>query len=116
MLASSLGTLVLADPTPWVTESLLSLCLATASSVNPESWWTAWSFSPWVVTPLGIFAFLFAGGVRTSMKEDDLIGRMAWFSAGILVLVVALTSPLCRSQLEWPRHSTSPGRQRGLRP
>ena len=80
---------------------LSRLLLAVAASplfahsgepLEPHDLWTAWRFDPGVVIPLVIAAILYIRGARTYRGVS--LQQIACFTAGYLVLVVALISPL----------------------
>lgn len=76
---------------PW-----LSLCLVTKPPLTPETVWSSWSFAPEIVVPLlallGWYIWRVAPQVETRRA-----GRAGAFTAGWLLLALALTSPLCRA-------------------
>jgi len=71
--------------------SLISLCLAGSAAAVPHGLWSAWSFAPQTVLPLAIAFVLYARKARSLPRW-----QVACFTAGWLVLVLALVSPLCR--------------------
>lgn len=77
-------------------ESLLSLCLSGSNVVDPDRLWENWSLAPEVVGPLVLLAAGYAFVVLPKAAAGESGLRTAFFSAGYLLLLVALISPLCR--------------------
>jgi cytochrome c oxidase assembly factor CtaG len=71
-------------------DPLLSLCLASRPGVTPANLWSAWSFAPQIVLPL------LAAGVLYRRARRPTPAQAGCFAAGMLLLAVALVSPLCR--------------------
>jgi len=71
-----------------------------AGPVAPGDVWTHWSLDPWTILPLLAASLLYGRGVsglwrRLGRRTPALRGRhVAAFAAGVLVLVIALVSPL----------------------
>jgi len=64
----------------------------------PRELWSAWSWHPGIVVPMVAAAFLYARGLRLLWDEHVGRGIRVWeascFAAGLIVLAVALLSPL----------------------
>lgn len=72
----------------------MTLCTLGALPALPDNWWMAWSLAPAVLLPwvcLGLWALLSAP--RSSLPSG---AAWRWRAAGILLLGLALVSPLCR--------------------
>jgi cytochrome c oxidase assembly factor CtaG len=88
-------------------DNLWTLCLGTLPAVQPGTVWQSWSLAPEIVLPLAVFALVYGVGwvkSRSSTSEAAMSsGQAAFAAAGILLLVVALVSPLCRlsANLAW---------------
>lgn len=98
--------LLIAAPSTAFAADLWTLCLGTLPAVHPANIWRAWSLAPEIVLPLVAFAYLYGIGWMKSRRVPGapvsaLEGGAA--AAGILVLAVALISPLCRlsANLAW---------------
>jgi len=74
-------------------DPLWSLCLAARPGVVPADLWSSWSLAPLIVLPLLLAALLYVRGVRTGRPTPLHTGC---FVAGMLLLALALLSPLCR--------------------
>lgn len=82
---------------PDLPAGLLTLCLATLPEIRPEHLWSSWSFSPVIVAPLALVALLYRCGLPALPGAAlPSRARRSLFTAGIVCLVVALMSPLCR--------------------
>ena len=83
-----------------VFDPLLSLCLATQPPTTPSNVWSSWSLAPQVVVPLLLLLAGYLRGLRRLAAAPGAAPlpewRVAAFSAGWLMLVLALVSPLCR--------------------
>jgi putative membrane protein len=93
-LGSSYLLMIAVLPVGWLSESgggLLSLCLQGVSSLSPGSVWTAWSLAPAVTIPLAIAACAYLTHARGSDTRE-----VALFAGGLVLLALALVSPLCR--------------------
>lgn len=95
-------------PTGWLSEpggGLLSLCLQGVSSLSADSMWRAWSLAPAVAVPLlawgGVY-FVRLRNARASGAGPN-GGEIALFACGLLLLGLAVLSPLCRlaANLVW---------------
>jgi putative membrane protein len=87
-------------------DPILSLCLASRPSVQPEQFWASWSLAPQIVLPLILLAALYGRGLlaQWSLHRGHLKpARISMFAGGMLLLAVALLSPLCRlaATLAW---------------
>jgi putative membrane protein len=58
--------------------------------------WGSWTFNPIVILGLGLAAVLYARAYRRAAARSDAVGAGHWvpYGAGLLVLAVALLSPL----------------------
>lgn len=81
-------------------ESLLSLCLSGSTAVDPDRLWESWSLAPEIVGPLALLAAGYALVVVPKIAPSELGRRAVLFSAGYLLLLFALISPLCRVAAE----------------
>lgn len=79
-------------------EPLFSLCLAGNAQTAPETLWRSWSLAPQITLPLVLALALYGRGLLVLRASESAPSRwqMACASAGWLVLVAALVSPLCR--------------------
>ncbi len=95
-------------PAGWLSQpggGLLSLCLQGVSSISADSIWQAWSLAPAVAVPLLAWAgayFVRLRNARASGAEPN-GGEIALFACGLLLLGLAVLSPLCRlaANLVW---------------
>ena len=79
--------------------SYFALCLAGAASPTPNTVWSEWSFAPAVTLPLLVALGWWVRQVwRSRAERFALSGALPslCFGCGLLVLAVALVSPLCR--------------------
>lgn len=75
------------------------MLLHAVSSLSPGGLWRAWSFEPGVVVPLLLIAALHIRGVNrlvalSSRRRPALMRESAVFQAGLLILALAMISPL----------------------
>jgi cytochrome c oxidase assembly factor CtaG len=78
-------------------DSLLSLCLASRPGVEPGHLWTSWSLAPQIVLPFLLVSLLYGRGVLAERRQGVLNpAGIGMFAGGMLLLAVALVSPLCR--------------------
>jgi putative membrane protein len=79
-------------------DRLFSLCLAS-DPARAEQWWSAWSLAPATLGPL-LFAVLLYGAAlvrqRSAPDRGAVVYEAGAFALGMMLLVVALVSPLCR--------------------
>lgn len=73
--------------------ALMTLCLSGAAAILPGQVWTSWSFAPAIVVPLALAGAGWIAGRRAVAIRR---GHDVSFAAGIVLLGVALLSPLCR--------------------
>ncbi len=83
----------MAGASPLRLDPLLSLCLAARPGVTPADLWSSWSLAPPIVLPLLLAALAYGRGWRAERPSPL---RTAGFAAAMLVLGLALVSPLCR--------------------
>ena len=76
--------------------ALTSLCMATLAAVTPDDFWTAWSFAPEIIVPLALLPLAYLSLCRAEHDVANRPFRHLCFTAGFLLLVLALVSPLCR--------------------
>jgi putative membrane protein len=81
-------------PVTDATLDFFALCLALAPAALPGLVWWQWSFAPAIVLPLGLMLVMYFGGLRREVEPNR--GASLAFTAGFLLLVVALVSPMCR--------------------
>lgn len=102
--------IVLANPASAgepIQQGIFSLCLAGTPAMDPDTIWRAWSFAPQIVLPIVIAGVLYAYGrsVLATRNDPDCPTTIeaGFFTLGMLVLGVAVLSPLCRmaSALAW---------------
>lgn len=86
---------------------IFSLCLASLPAPDPDMIWRAWSFAPQVAMPIVITCALYVRGLsqlaaRSDPRRPTAI-EVGFFIVGMLMLGVAVLSPLCRmaSSLAW---------------
>ena len=72
---------------PWERHGLLASCLG-AHPLGPEGIWAGWSLAPEILLPLVALGFVVQRRIRC--------GDSWWLAPGLLLLVLALVSPLCR--------------------
>ena len=72
---------------PFERHGLLASCLGD-HPLGPDGVWAGWSLAPELLLPLFAIGF----GVRNALGT----GGSRWLIAGILLLILALVSPLCR--------------------
>ncbi len=81
-------------------DSIWSLCLASGALVDAAAIWSAWSFAPVVAVPLVAFGALYAAGAWRRAADPHEPGTLAQeamaAAAALLLLSIALVSPLCR--------------------
>jgi putative membrane protein len=79
-------------------DPLFSLCLASNPPTTPETLWRSWSLAPQVVLPLLLALALYGRGLLVLRASGNVPPRwrVVCATAGWLVLIVALVSPLCR--------------------
>lgn len=90
-----------------LSSGVFSLCLAGQPASDSGSIWAAWSLAPQTVLPLVVVCGLYLRGRSKLISDRD--GRRptalnaGFFGLGMLMLGVALVSPLCRmaSSLAW---------------
>ena len=75
---------------------MLTLCLSGVTLVVPATVWSSWSFAPATLIPLLVAAAAYAYGLTLRPREDRAWPNAGLFAAGILLLAIALVSPLCR--------------------
>ena len=86
---------------------IFSLCLASLPAPDPGTIWRTWSFAPEVAIPIVIVCVLYACGRSVRASRNDIrcptAIEVGFFIAGVLMLGVAVLSPLCRmaSTLAW---------------
>ncbi|SJM33763.1 cytochrome c oxidase assembly protein [Mesorhizobium delmotii] len=82
-----------------------TLCLARLPAADPANLWREWSFAPAVAFPMAFATLLYVLGFRRLEfpSERPTIAERVFFTGGMLVLGVAVLSPLCRmaSTLAW---------------
>lgn len=72
---------------PWERHGLLASCLGT-HPLGPEQLWAGWSLAPEILLPLAALAVV----VQRAMRA----GASWGLGLGLLLVVIALVSPLCR--------------------
>ncbi|HSJ64206.1 MAG TPA: cytochrome c oxidase assembly protein [Gemmatimonadaceae bacterium] len=90
----------------WVSRAAMGLCVAAAPAhahtglpPAPHDLWSSWSLDPWIVIPMVAAAVLYARGLgRLRRRAGALRGVPPWraaaFAVGLLLMAVALISPL----------------------
>jgi putative membrane protein len=78
-------------------DPLLSLCLASRPGVEPGHLLASWSLAPQIVLPFLLVSLLYGQGVLAERRQGGpKPARIGMFAGGMLLLAVALFSPLCR--------------------
>lgn len=74
--------------------TLMSLCTVDAMPALPHDWWRAWSLAPaTVLALLALAAWALAPAARSALPAG---AARHWRAAALLLLALALVSPLCR--------------------
>lgn len=87
ILAAVAGGSLLLALMPWERHGLLASCLGD-HPLGPDGVWAGWSLAPELLLPLIAIGL----GVRSALGT----GGSRWLIAGVLLLILALVSPLCR--------------------
>jgi cytochrome c oxidase assembly factor CtaG len=78
------------------------ILLHAGQVLEPRDLWRAWSFEPGVILPLAVTTGLYVRGItrvlrRTTYARVMVKREMSFFAAGLLVLTIALVSPVHRA-------------------
>ncbi|MFN2603115.1 MAG: cytochrome c oxidase assembly protein [Gemmatimonadaceae bacterium] len=77
------------------------MMMHAVTPLAPQDFWRAWSWEPAIVIPIGLATAMYARGarvewLRVQQGRDRVRNSIAFFFAGLVVLIVALVSPLHR--------------------